>query len=229
MRLWSRLNHLVVANAHEAIDSLENPETMAKQALREMDDNIREARTAVVAAVASEKQLARQLEVHRNSSKGYAEKAETALTEDREELARALLERKVEHDRIVDELEQSWTTAKQNAQSLRTQLETLIRRRETANRRHITLVARQRAARARSGLASSLARAEGSATAGETFARCESKVDALEAESIALSEVLTEPPGPEREANDLHTEAKVNDALEALKARLGKTKPGKDD
>ncbi len=229
MRLWSRLNHLVVANAHEAIDSLENPETMAKQALREMDDNIREARAAVVAAVASEKQLARQLEVHRSSSKGYAEKAETALTEDREDLARALLERKVEHDRIVDELEQSWTTAKQNARSLRTQLETLVRRRETANRRHITLVARQRAARARSGLASSLARAEGIATADETFARCESKVDALEAESIALSEVLTEPPGPEREANDLHTDAKVNDELEALKARLGKTKPGKHD
>ena len=44
MRLWTRLNHLVIANAHDAIDSMENPETMAKQALREMDDNIREAR-----------------------------------------------------------------------------------------------------------------------------------------------------------------------------------------
>ena len=55
--------------------------------------------------------------MHRSSSKSYAEKAETALTEDREDLARAVLERKVEHDRIADELEQSWTTAKQNARS----------------------------------------------------------------------------------------------------------------
>lgn len=229
MRLWTRLNHLVLANAHEAIDMAENPETMAKQALREMDDNIRQARAAVVAAVASEKQLARQLEHHQSSSKSFAEKAETALTENREDLARAVLERKVEHDSIADELERSWATAKQTAASLRTQLDTLIKRREAANRKHITLVARQRAARARTGLASSLARAEGIAAADETFARCESKVDALEAESIAASEVLTDVPGPEREASDLQTEVRVNDELAALKARLAKSTPANDD
>lgn len=229
MRLWTRLNHLVIANAHDTIDSLENPETMAKQALREMDDNIREARAAVVAAVASEKQLARQLEHHRSSSKSFAEKAETALGEDREDLARAVLARKVEHDRIADDLEQSWTTANQNAQSLRTQLDSLIRRREAANRKHFALVARQRAARARTGLASSLARAEGIANADETFARCESKVDAMEAESIAVGEVLNGVPGPEREASDLQTEVRVNDELAALKAKLATSTPAKED
>lgn len=229
MRLWTRLNHLVLANAHEAVDALENPETMAKQALREMDDNIREARAAVVAAVASEKQLARQVEQHRSSSKSYAAKAETALSDDREDLARAVLARKVEHDTIADELEQSWTTAKRNAGALRAQLQTLVERREAANRKHITLVARQRAARARTGLASSLARADGIAAADESFARCESKVDAMEAESLAATEVLTEAPGPEREAADLEIEVKVNDELEALKARLAGLKPDKED
>lgn len=228
MRLWTRLNHLVLANAHEAIDLVENPETMAKQALREMDNNIREARAAVVAAVASEKQLARQLERHRSSSKDFANKAETALTEGREDLARAVLARKVEHDRIAGELERSWATAKQNAESLRAQLEILIERREAAHRKHITLVARQRAARARTGLATSLARAEGIAAADETLARCETRVDAMEAESIATSEVLSEPPGPEREATDLQTEVRINEELEALKARVFESRAGKD-
>ncbi|MGI9523340.1 MAG: PspA/IM30 family protein [Hyphomicrobiaceae bacterium] len=229
MRLWSRLNHLVIANAHEALDSLENPETMAKQVLRDMDDNIREARAAVVAAVASEKQLAHQLEVHRCASTSSAGKAETALAEAREDLARAALERKVEHDQIADELERSWTSAKQNADSLKLQLETLIKRRTTANRRHLTLAARQRAARARTDLATTLSRADSIAAADGTLARCESSVEALEAESIAVSEVLTGSSGPEREISDLQIEAKVNEELEALKTRLEKSKAGHRD
>ena len=48
MGLISRINDLLLANAHHAIDQAENPEVMLKQVIRDMDRNIQDARTAVV-------------------------------------------------------------------------------------------------------------------------------------------------------------------------------------
>ena len=44
MSLISRINHLLVANAHHTIDQAESPEVMLKQVIRDMDRNIHEAR-----------------------------------------------------------------------------------------------------------------------------------------------------------------------------------------
>ena len=54
MSVISRINELLLANAHHAIDQAENPEVMLKQVIRDMDRNIYEARVAVVSAVAGE-------------------------------------------------------------------------------------------------------------------------------------------------------------------------------
>jgi phage shock protein A len=218
--LISRINGLFLANAHHAIDQAENPEVMLKQVIRDMDRNIQDARNAVISAVAGEKQLGAQVEHHRRLAGDLERKAETALKAGREDLAREALARKIDHDRIAADLERSRAGASEICTRLKTQLDTLLAKRADASWRKEVLIARQRAAEARSRLTRSLAGANIDNTSGETLTRMQQRVVEMEAEAAAAIEVLEEPKQVEKDIAEIETAAQVDEALAALKARL---------
>ena len=220
MGLISRINDLFLANAHHAIDQAENPEVMLKQVIRDMDRNIHDARGAVISAVAGEKQLGFQVEHHRRVSADLERKAETALKAGREDLAREALARRIDHDRIATDLERSRSGASEICTRLKTQLDTLLAKRADAFRRKEVLIARQRAAEARSRLSRSLAAANIDDTSGEKITRMQQRVVEMEAEAAAVIEVLEEPKQVEKDIAEIETAAQVDEALAALKARL---------
>ncbi|MFQ5994405.1 MAG: PspA/IM30 family protein [Acidiferrobacterales bacterium] len=228
MRLIARVRDLFLANANHLIDTAEDPERMIKQVIREMDENIREARAAVVSAVASEKQLAVQLDRHRSSSKELASKAESAVAAGKEELAKAALARRIEHDRIAVDLETSWKSAKTTSESLKAQLDTLIAKRADVARKRDSLAVRQRVAAARKRLSHSIATVKVPEGADEKFARMSDRVSELEAESLAVSEVLQEQASPVDEITDLENAAQVNEELRLIKDRLQSQADSKD-
>jgi len=218
--LISRINDLLLANAHHAIDQAENPEVMLKQVIRDMDRNIQDARTAVVSAVAGEKQLGFQVEHHRRVAADLERKAESALKAGREDLAREALARRIDHDRIAADLERSRAGASEICTRLKAQLDTLFAKRADAFRRKEVLIARQRAAEARSRLTRSLAAANIDDTSGEKLTRMQQRVVEMEAEAAAVIEVLEEPRQVEKDIAEIETAAQVDEALAALKARL---------
>ena len=101
--IFKRINDVITANINELIDRVEDPERMIKQIIREMEDNIRKAKEGVIEAIASEKQLQKDLENHRRQSAEWLKRAEDALQENKEDLARAALARKKEHQLSVEE------------------------------------------------------------------------------------------------------------------------------
>ena len=220
MGLISRINDLLLANAHHAIDQTENPEVMLKQVIRDMDSNIQDARTAVVSAVAGEKQLGFQVEHHRRVAADLERKAESALKAGREDLAREALARRIDHERIAADLERSRAGASEICTRLKSQLDTLLAKRADAFRRKEMLIARQRAAEARSRLTRSLAAANIDHTSGEKLTRMQQRVVEMEAEAAAVIEVLEEPRQVEKDIVEIETAAQVDEALAALKARL---------
>src|SRR5207244_5760138 len=96
--IFKRINDVITANINELIDRVEDPERMIKQIIREMEDNIRKAKEGVIEAIASEKQLQKHLENHRRQSAEWLKRAEEALQANKEDLARAALARKKEHE-----------------------------------------------------------------------------------------------------------------------------------
>ncbi|MFQ5645234.1 MAG: PspA/IM30 family protein [Thiogranum sp.] len=220
MNIFQRLQTLVTANTHHVIDLAEDPETMLKQAIRELDDNIRHSRAAVVSAVASEKKLAGQVEQHRHKVTDLSAKAESAVAAGNDDLAAELLERKLEHEHIADDLEGSWTSAKRSCKSLRQQLERLIDKRGELCRKRDTLALRQRAAEARSQVCRSMATVSIPEGTDEKFSRMRERIEDLEAESLAASEVLDTENEPERQADKAQTAARVDAELQTLKERL---------
>ncbi len=219
MNIFKRVQSLMVAGAHQAVDLAEDPELMLRQAVRDLDDTIRGARAAVVSAVASEKQLGAQLERHRTNAERLTERARQALAENREDLATTVLRNKVEAERSADEIDQAWNQARTTSASLKQRLDTLVTRRGTLCSKRDALIARQRAARARCVLGRSAVPFDLPESAGERVARMEERVAANEAESLALTELDDEQGGAERELSELETDSRVRAELDALKAQ----------
>ncbi len=218
--LFKRMSDIISANINDLIDRVEDPERMIKQIIREMEENIGRAKEGVVDAIASEKQLQKELEQHRHSSAEWLSKAEHALQAGNEALARAALVRKKEHDSIVKAMEPSWEAARNTSERLKNQLSAMEAKLEEARRKRSTLVARQRAAEARQHMDRTLSNFEAGFDAQARFARMEDKVAEMEARAEAVCELNSEDSSLEREFRALEIEQEVEAELASLKKKM---------
>ena len=218
--LFKRISDVIAANINDMIDRVEDPERMIKQIIREMEENIRLAKDGVVEAIASEKRLQQEVEGHRRQAEAWQARAETALREGKEDLARAALARRKEHERILASLEPAWESAVNTSASLKAQLRALEAKLEEAKRKRGTLVARHRAAEARGQMEAIGARLQDGLEAEKSFLRMEDRVAEMEARTLAMAEVNSERSTLEREILAMETDTEVEAELAALKRKL---------
>ena len=128
MALITRVSRLFRADLHAVIDRLEEPDVLLKQAVREMQDDI-----------GKDEQRAKQLEQEQallntrtseldNALEQLDEKLDTCFESGKEELARTLLKRKLESQRLIQVL------IKKREQLVATQAELASRLRDNRSR-----------------------------------------------------------------------------------------------
>jgi phage shock protein A len=107
MGAFSRLRYVIAANVNSLIEKAEDPEKLLRALIREMEDAAEEARAACGELLAEQQRLERlesQLAVETTQWQGRAEKA---VREQRDDLARAALKAKTElsqrHAAVTDE------------------------------------------------------------------------------------------------------------------------------
>jgi len=220
--LFARINDIMNSNINDLLDRIEDPERMIKQIIREMEENIVQAREGVLNAITSEKQLLRELEQQRAQSKAWLQKAETALIADKEELARSALARKKDIDAIIANLEPAWLGAKNTSERLKNQLRQLEERLEEAKRKRTTLMARQHAATAHQQMDKTLRTFETGLDAQAKFGRMEDRVAAMEARTAAIAELSEDRSPLEKEFERMELEQDVDAELLALKIKIKK-------
>lgn len=218
--IFVRISDVVSANINDLIDKVEDPERMIKQIIREMEENISRAKESVVNAIASEKQLKRELDHHRGEAVRWQGKAEKALRAEKEDLARKALERKKEHVRIVEDLEKSWTRASETSSRLKEQLRGMENKLAEARRKQGTLVARKRSAEARKCLDTTHNRINKGLEIENRFSRMESRVFEVESEADAIAELNDDTTDLEREIDEIETEADIENDLARLKKKV---------
>ncbi len=107
MGAFSRLRYVIAANVNALIEKAEDPEKLLRALIREMEDASDEARLASAELLAEQQHLSsleRQLgeEIER-----WQHRAETAVSENRDDMGRAALRAKAElsarHKNVVDE------------------------------------------------------------------------------------------------------------------------------
>jgi phage shock protein A len=217
--IFKRLNSLIAASVNDLVDRAEDPERMIKQFIREMEEHIQAAKEGVIEAVASEKQLASQVADQKRRIAEWLQKAEDAIGHDREDLARSALERKKEHERILQSVEPAWQAAKETSAHLKQQLQRLESKLEEAKLKRGTLVARQRAAEARQHMERTAASFHAGQATHTDFARMEDKVSEIEARAAAEAELSRDSSDLEREFTALQVDSEVEDELAQLKQR----------
>ena len=107
MGAFSRLRYVIAANVNSLIEKAEDPEKLLRALIREMEDASEEARMACAELLAEQQRLARLETKLSEEVDQWQGRAEKAVSEDRDDLARAALKAKAElshrHDSAVDE------------------------------------------------------------------------------------------------------------------------------
>ncbi len=218
--IFKRINDVINANINDLIDKVEDPERMIKQIIREMEENIRYSKEGVISAIASEKRLFRELEQHRVKFEEWQNKAEVAMKRDNEELARAALGQKKEHEQLINRVEPMWRAASRTSNDLKHQLRQLEDKLTDAKRKKGSLVARQRAAQTQEYMINTGVDFDTHLTAQDNFNRMEDKVMEMEARAQACSELEGDSIQEEIYV-EMAIEAEINSEMDELKKKFG--------
>jgi phage shock protein A len=210
MGIFDRMGKVISSNFNGLVDGLQDPRKSVEQTLLEMQEQIRAARREVVSAVAAEKQLRGKLDELDAQAAKWASRAELAVKDGDDELAREALMQKKRVTGERDRAEALRGEQRAAAHEMKAELERMEQKVTELEQRKGTLVAQ--AAQAKAG-ADGQRRVGGSAFA--EFRRMEDQIEAVETTVQAQREldgVLNEP-GPGGMTRD-EVEAKFR-ALEA--------------
>ncbi|ESZ86808.1 MAG: phage-shock protein [Blastomonas sp. CACIA14H2] len=104
MGIFSRTRDIIAANVTELLDKAEDPAKMIRMIILEMEETLVEVRASAARTIADQKEMKRHVNKLEQLQADWTEKAELALSKDREDLARAaLLEKKKAAD-MADQL-----------------------------------------------------------------------------------------------------------------------------
>jgi phage shock protein A len=218
MSIFSRIADVFKANVNDALDKAEDPEKMLKQMVLEMEESVHKTTLAVANAIANEKGLERKMEKARRDATEWEQKAMQALQANREDLAKAALEKKSLSDRNFRDLQPIHTQAKETSTKLRQQLDSLKNKLDEARTRQSTLIARSQAAKAQKQISKQMSGV--GSDAFSKFDKFEGKIEKLESEALAFEELAGSNTALEDEFKQLGS-ATVDSDLLALKAKMG--------
>ncbi|MEZ4265003.1 MAG: PspA/IM30 family protein [Myxococcota bacterium] len=223
MSIFQRMSTLIKSNINALISKSEDPEKILNQLIIDMKGQFLEARKMVAVAIADEKRLKRQYEQELGNAQEWEKKAMTAIRAGRDDLAAQALQRKGEHDSLAEQFQQQWMLQKQASDQLKDALTQLNAKIQEAQRKKNLLIARQKRAEAQKTIQDTMSGMNDTG-AFDSFARMEEKVDRMEAEAEAATELGQHVMGDSLDSEFKALEsmpAAQDDALAALKAKMG--------
>ena len=103
MGIFSRTRDIVAANFADLLDKAEDPSKMIRMIILEMEETLVEVRASAARTIADQKEMRRHIAKLEQLQANWTEKAELALSKDREDLAKAAL---IERQKATDMAEQ---------------------------------------------------------------------------------------------------------------------------
>ncbi len=222
MGIFSRLGTLIKSNLNDLISKAEDPQKMLNQIVVDMQNQLVEAKKQVAVSIADEKRLKKQWDDQIELGKEWERKAMLAVRAGDDALAKEALTRKQEHDKMSGELGKQWQLQKDAVESLKGQLRSLNDKIEEAKRKKDLLIARQKRAEAQKAIQDTM-RGLSDTNAFDSFARMSQKVDQIEAEADASTELGGELAGDtlQQKFKALDSGVGSDHALAELKAKMG--------
>ncbi|HEU0043550.1 phage shock protein PspA [Sphingomonas sp.] len=223
MSIFSRTRDIVAANMADLLEKAEDPAKMIRMIILEMEETLVEVRASAARTIADQKEMRRHIAKLDGLQASWTEKAELALSKNREDLAKAAL---VERQKATDMAEQLTVEIQVLDDALRASEEDISKlqaKLREARSKQANVQTRLESATNRVKLREMYAGAK-TQDAFSRFDVLERRVDDAEgrAEAMGLGAVKT----LDEEIAELRQSDRVDAELEALKARISARKEG---
>ena len=216
MGIFSRFTDIVNSNINSLLDKAEDPKKMVRLIIQEMEDTLVEVRSSSAKTLAEKKDLQRQVTRYQEEANNWQEKAELALSKEREDLARAALLEKKKAQENAASLEEELAHVDEHISKLQDEIVQLQEKLADAKARQKAILLRENTASSRLKVKSTINsnKVNDAISRFDTYERkiddIEAQVEAQDLGAKSLSDEIAE----------LEASEKIDDELEALKAKM---------
>jgi phage shock protein A len=229
MSVFSRMFKIGQASVNKALDSMEDPELMLDQAIRDKQKQITEAKRSIQSLIATERQTKALLEKEKAEKLNWEQKAEAAMRAGREDLAVKALQRSTEHEQKASSLQTQWESQRAAVNELKADISKMDDELAEYRRNKDFILAQSKAAKVKKDIYEAKAKISKKHNADDLMARLKAKAERQSYEADAAKEMAEDmSPGDrlENEFADLgasNVDAGVQSKLDALKAKMGQS------
>jgi len=216
MGIFSRFTDIINSNINNLLDKAEDPAKMVRLIIQEMEDTLVEVRSSSAKMLADKKEISRQVLRFESEAQQWQEKAELALSKDREDLARAALIEKKKSSDSAQALQQDLIHTDEHISKLQGEISQLQDKLADAKSRQKAIILREKTVNSRLKVKKNIDSNKVN-DALSRFDRYERKIDDIEGqvESYDLgSKSLAD------EISELEADDKVDDELASLKEKM---------
>jgi len=216
MSIFSRTRDIIAANVTDLLDRAEDPAKMIRMIILEMEETLVEVRASAARTIADQKEMRRHIAKLDALQESWVEKAQLALSKDREDLAKAALVEKQKAGDMAEQLRGQIAMLDEALAASEEDIAKLQAKLREARVRQNSLVARMESAQTRRR-AREMYNGERVQDAFSRFELLERRVDLAEGEADAMG-LGGQPKTLEQEIAELQSADKVEAELAALKA-----------
>ncbi|MBA2635578.1 MAG: PspA/IM30 family protein [Sphingomonas sp.] len=215
--VFSRARDIFAANMTELLDRAEDPARMIRMIIIEMEETLVEVRATAARSIADIKEMRRALGRLDEMQAGWTEKAELALSRDRDDLAKAALSERQKAAEMAQGLQAEVDQIEQVLRGYEADIGKIQRKLREARARQNAIAHRLESAVSRAK-ASEILHGGRTLDAFSRFEILERRADFAEGRADALG--MTGPKNLEGELAELRAAEQVDAELQAMKAAL---------
>lgn len=217
MGIFTRFADIINSNISALLDKAEDPEKMVRLIIQEMEDTLVEVRSTSAKVLAEKTELLRRINKLEAQVADWQDKAELALTKDREDLAKAALVEKQKVAGTVDLMNNELAVVEEHISRLKDEIVQLQEKLADARARQKSIIMRKQTASSRLEVKKQLDPSKID-NAMMKFEQYERRIENLEAEVDAYD--LGKKNSLDEEFAALKADDAVSDELAALKAKM---------
>ena len=216
MGIFSRTRDIIAANVTDLLDKAEDPAKMIRMIILEMEETLVEVRASAARNIADQKEMRRHIDRLEKLQENWMEKAQLALSKDREDLAKAALVERQKAADMAGQLKGEIGTLDDALRANEEDISKLQAKLREARARQNSIATRMESAQNRLRMREAYA-GERVQDAFARFEMLERRVDLTEGRADAMG-MGTQPKSLEEEIAELESNDKVEAELARLKA-----------
>ena len=190
MGVFDRISRMIRSNISDLLDRAEDPEKILQQIMVDMQQDLREAKLQVAAAIRDQKKLETHYQENADMADRWEKRAISAVEEGDDTLAKEALRRKRASEQLARGYKEQLDEQVKSVQLLKTSLAALEAKIEEARRRKDLLIARQKRAQAQKTISETMSGMSKS-SALAALEKMEGRVRAAEMHAEAIAEIET--------------------------------------